>query len=69
MNNEVTLFFSRCSQLSLSVALDIPAKKRKRLTEAELELRRAKREEAAAKRAKIQEETKKKQQLQKHRKK
>lgn len=68
VNNGV-IHFSWRSQVSLSVTLDIPAKKRKRLTEAELELRRVKREEAAAKRARIQEETKKKQQLQKYKKK
>ncbi|XP_031697567.1 chromodomain-helicase-DNA-binding protein 1-like, partial [Anarrhichthys ocellatus] len=62
--------FSRvCSQASLSVALGIPTRKRKPLTEAELELRHQRREEAAAKRAKLQEDTKKKQQEQKHKKK
>ncbi|TKS75009.1 Chromodomain-helicase-DNA-binding protein 1-like [Collichthys lucidus] len=55
--------------VSLSVALGIPTRKRKPLTEAELELRRLKREEAAAKRAKLQEDVKKKQQEQKHKKK
>uniref|UniRef100_A0A8C2WC79 Chromodomain helicase DNA binding protein 1-like n=1 Tax=Cyclopterus lumpus TaxID=8103 RepID=A0A8C2WC79_CYCLU len=43
--------------------------KRKPLTEAELELRSQRREEAAVKRAKLQEDTKKKQQEQKHKKK
>lgn len=62
-------FFSLCSQVSLSVALQIPTRKKKPLTEAELELRHQKREEAAAKRAKIQEDAKKKQQEQKHKKK
>ncbi|KAM6938744.1 chromodomain-helicase-DNA-binding protein 1-like [Lycodopsis pacificus] len=54
---------------SLSVALGIPTRKRKALTEAELELRHQRREEAAAKRAKLQEDAKKKQQEQKHKKK
>uniref|UniRef100_A0A3Q3S7Y1 Chromodomain helicase DNA binding protein 1-like n=1 Tax=Mastacembelus armatus TaxID=205130 RepID=A0A3Q3S7Y1_9TELE len=56
-------------QVSLSIALGIPARKRKPLTEAELELRRQKRDEAAAKKAKIQEDLKKKQQEQKYKKK
>lgn len=56
-------------QASLSVALQMPTRKRKPLSEAELEQRRQKRQEAAAKRAKLQEEAKKKQQEQKHRKK
>ncbi|CAK6956184.1 chromodomain-helicase-DNA-binding protein 1-like [Scomber scombrus] len=55
--------------VSLAVALGIPTRKRKILTEAELELRRQKREEAAAKRAKIQEDMKRKQQEQKYKKK
>ncbi|XP_078115928.1 chromodomain-helicase-DNA-binding protein 1-like isoform X1 [Sander vitreus] len=55
--------------LSLSVALGMPTRKRKPLTEAELELRRQRREEASAKRAKIQEDLKKKQQEQKYKKK
>ncbi|XP_039668073.1 chromodomain-helicase-DNA-binding protein 1-like [Perca fluviatilis] len=55
--------------LSLSVALGMPTRKRKLLTEAELELRRQRREEASAKRAKIQEDLKKKQQEQKYKKK
>ncbi|KAK2835916.1 hypothetical protein Q5P01_016400 [Channa striata] len=54
---------------SVSVALQIPTRKRKPLTEAELELRRQRREEVAAKRAKIQEDLKKKQQEQKYKKK
>uniref|UniRef100_A0A8D0AXR7 Chromodomain helicase DNA binding protein 1-like n=1 Tax=Sander lucioperca TaxID=283035 RepID=A0A8D0AXR7_SANLU len=56
-------------KLSLSVALGMPTRKRKPLTEAELELRRQRREEASAKRAKIQEDLKKKQQEQKYKKK
>uniref|UniRef100_A0A7N8XC02 Chromodomain helicase DNA binding protein 1-like n=1 Tax=Mastacembelus armatus TaxID=205130 RepID=A0A7N8XC02_9TELE len=60
----------RCKAgVSLSIALGIPARKRKPLTEAELELRRQKRDEAAAKKAKIQEDLKKKQQEQKYKKK
>uniref|UniRef100_A0A3Q1IFD6 Chromodomain-helicase-DNA-binding protein 1-like n=1 Tax=Anabas testudineus TaxID=64144 RepID=A0A3Q1IFD6_ANATE len=55
--------------MSLSVALSIPTRKRKPLTEAELELRRQRREEAAAKRVKIQEDIKKKQLEQKYKKK
>ncbi|KAM6921156.1 chromodomain-helicase-DNA-binding protein 1-like [Xenentodon cancila] len=55
--------------VSLSIGIGIPARKRKPLTKAELELRRQKREEAAAKRAKLQEDLKKKQQEQKHKKK
>uniref|UniRef100_A0A7N6AX35 Chromodomain helicase DNA binding protein 1-like n=1 Tax=Anabas testudineus TaxID=64144 RepID=A0A7N6AX35_ANATE len=51
------------------VALSIPTRKRKPLTEAELELRRQRREEAAAKRVKIQEDIKKKQLEQKYKKK
>uniref|UniRef100_A0A8C2W9V6 Chromodomain helicase DNA binding protein 1-like n=1 Tax=Cyclopterus lumpus TaxID=8103 RepID=A0A8C2W9V6_CYCLU len=58
-----------CSQVSPSVALGMPTRKRKPLTEAELELRSQRREEAAVKRAKLQEDTKKKQQEQKHKKK
>ncbi|XP_068615739.1 chromodomain-helicase-DNA-binding protein 1-like [Brachionichthys hirsutus] len=54
---------------SLSAALVNPSRKRKPLSEAELELRRQKREEAAAKRAKLQEDAKKKLQEQKHKKK
>lgn len=60
---------SVCSQVSVSAALQIPTRKRKHLTEAELELRRQKRTEAAAKRAKMQEDLKKKQQEQKYKKK
>uniref|UniRef100_A0A7N6BF04 Chromodomain helicase DNA binding protein 1-like n=1 Tax=Anabas testudineus TaxID=64144 RepID=A0A7N6BF04_ANATE len=56
-------------KMSLSVALSIPTRKRKPLTEAELELRRQRREEAAAKRVKIQEDIKKKQLEQKYKKK
>ncbi|XP_036969824.1 chromodomain-helicase-DNA-binding protein 1-like isoform X4 [Acanthopagrus latus] len=55
--------------VSVSAALQIPTRKRKHLTEAELELRRQKRKEAAAKRAKMQEDLKKKQQEQKYKKK
>ncbi|KAM3619606.1 uncharacterized protein V6R79_010783 [Siganus canaliculatus] len=55
--------------VSLSAALQAPARKRKPLTEAELELRRQKRAETAAKRAKLQEDLKKKQQEQKYKKK
>uniref|UniRef100_A0A7N6BCL0 Chromodomain-helicase-DNA-binding protein 1-like n=1 Tax=Anabas testudineus TaxID=64144 RepID=A0A7N6BCL0_ANATE len=51
------------------LALSIPTRKRKPLTEAELELRRQRREEAAAKRVKIQEDIKKKQLEQKYKKK
>lgn len=57
------------SQVSLAVALGIPTRKRKILTEAELELRRQRREEAATKRAKMQEDMKRKQQEQKYKKK
>uniref|UniRef100_A0AAQ5Z0Q0 Chromodomain-helicase-DNA-binding protein 1-like n=1 Tax=Amphiprion ocellaris TaxID=80972 RepID=A0AAQ5Z0Q0_AMPOC len=42
------------------LTLGVPTRKRKPLTEAELELRRQRREEAAAKRAKLQEDLKKK---------
>ncbi|XP_029356649.1 chromodomain-helicase-DNA-binding protein 1-like isoform X1 [Echeneis naucrates] len=55
--------------VSLSLALGISTRKRKPLTESELQLRQQRKEEAAAKRAKIQEEMKKKQQEQKHKKK
>ncbi|XP_056269949.1 chromodomain-helicase-DNA-binding protein 1-like [Pseudoliparis swirei] len=55
--------------VSLSVSLEIPTRKRKHLTEAELELRRQRREEAAAKRAKLQEDTRRTLQEQKHEKK
>ncbi|KAM7013293.1 chromodomain-helicase-DNA-binding protein 1-like [Tautogolabrus adspersus] len=55
--------------ISLSAALGIPTRKRKPLTEAELELRHQKREAAAAKRAKLEEETRRRQQEQKHKKK
>ncbi|XP_069006892.1 chromodomain-helicase-DNA-binding protein 1-like [Embiotoca jacksoni] len=55
--------------VSLSVALEIPARKRKPLTEAELKMKRQRSEEAAAKRAKLQEDMKKKQQEQKYKKK
>ncbi|XP_067369374.1 chromodomain-helicase-DNA-binding protein 1-like [Channa argus] len=55
--------------VSLSAALQIPARKRRPLSEAELQLRRQRREEARAKRAKIQEDIKKKQQEQKYKKK
>uniref|UniRef100_A0A665SU11 Chromodomain helicase DNA binding protein 1-like n=1 Tax=Echeneis naucrates TaxID=173247 RepID=A0A665SU11_ECHNA len=48
--------------VSLSLALGISTRKRKPLTESELQLRQQRKEEAAAKRAKIQEEMKKKQQ-------
>uniref|UniRef100_A0A672HYR6 Chromodomain helicase DNA binding protein 1-like n=1 Tax=Salarias fasciatus TaxID=181472 RepID=A0A672HYR6_SALFA len=47
-------------KVSLSVTLGVPSRKRKPLTEAELELRRQKRAEAAAKRAKLQEDLEKK---------
>uniref|UniRef100_A0A8D3DGV8 Chromodomain-helicase-DNA-binding protein 1-like n=1 Tax=Scophthalmus maximus TaxID=52904 RepID=A0A8D3DGV8_SCOMX len=47
----------------------IQRRKRKHLTEAELELRQQRREEAAAKRAKVKEDAKKKQQEQKYKKK
>uniref|UniRef100_A0A665T2P1 Chromodomain helicase DNA binding protein 1-like n=1 Tax=Echeneis naucrates TaxID=173247 RepID=A0A665T2P1_ECHNA len=46
----------------LQVSLGISTRKRKPLTESELQLRQQRKEEAAAKRAKIQEEMKKKQQ-------
>ncbi|XP_029939677.1 chromodomain-helicase-DNA-binding protein 1-like isoform X2 [Salarias fasciatus] len=55
--------------VSLSVTLGVPSRKRKPLTEAELELRRQKRAEAAAKRAKLQEDLEKKKQEQKYKKK
>uniref|UniRef100_A0AAQ4S287 Chromodomain helicase DNA binding protein 1-like n=1 Tax=Gasterosteus aculeatus aculeatus TaxID=481459 RepID=A0AAQ4S287_GASAC len=54
---------------SLPLSLGPPARKRRPLTEAELELRSQRREEAAAKRAKLQEDAKKKQQERKHKKK
>ncbi|XP_035033235.1 chromodomain-helicase-DNA-binding protein 1-like [Hippoglossus stenolepis] len=53
----------------LSVALGIPTRKRKTLTEAELELRVQRRQEAAAKRAKVQQDMKKQQQKEKYKKK
>ncbi|KAM8875573.1 chromodomain-helicase-DNA-binding protein 1-like isoform 2-T2 [Spinachia spinachia] len=59
----------KTGQVSLSVSVAPPTRKRKPLTEAELELRSQRRQEAAAKRAKLQEDTKKKQQEQKHKKK
>ncbi|KAM9763192.1 chromodomain-helicase-DNA-binding protein 1-like [Menidia menidia] len=55
--------------VSFSVALTIPTRKRKPLTEEELELRRQRRQESAAKRAKMQEEMKKRQEEQKYKKK
>ncbi|XP_061593050.1 chromodomain-helicase-DNA-binding protein 1-like isoform X2 [Cololabis saira] len=55
--------------VSLSLGLGIPGRKRKPLTQADLEHRRQRREEAAAKRAKMKEDLKKKQQEQKHKKK
>ncbi|KAM9385655.1 chromodomain-helicase-DNA-binding protein 1-like [Pholidichthys leucotaenia] len=55
--------------VSLSITLGIPTRKRRLLTEAELEQRRQRREEAAAKRAKLKEDMKKKQEEQKYRKK
>nr|XP_019935975.1 PREDICTED: chromodomain-helicase-DNA-binding protein 1-like [Paralichthys olivaceus] len=53
----------------LSVALGIPTRKRKPLTEEELELRQQRRQEAAAKRAKVQQDMKKEQQKEKYKKK
>uniref|UniRef100_A0A8D3E5L5 Chromodomain-helicase-DNA-binding protein 1-like n=1 Tax=Scophthalmus maximus TaxID=52904 RepID=A0A8D3E5L5_SCOMX len=53
----------------LKVLPGIQRRKRKHLTEAELELRQQRREEAAAKRAKVKEDAKKKQQEQKYKKK
>ncbi|XP_068175197.1 chromodomain-helicase-DNA-binding protein 1-like isoform X2 [Antennarius striatus] len=55
--------------VSLSAALVYPSRKRKPLSEAELEQRRQKRQEAAAKRAKLQEDAKNKQEEQKLKKK
>uniref|UniRef100_A0A1A8N9X4 Chromodomain-helicase-DNA-binding protein 1-like n=3 Tax=Nothobranchius TaxID=28779 RepID=A0A1A8N9X4_9TELE len=55
--------------VSLSVALRVPVRKRKPLTEEELELRRKRREETAAKKAKMQEDIKKQQQEKKQKKK
>lgn len=65
------IFFSSVVSMNfqVSVALGIPARKRKPLTEAELALRRQRRDETAAKRAKAQEDIKKKQQEQKYKKK
>lgn len=54
---------------SVSLSLVLPTRKRRALTEEELELRRQRRKEAAAKRAKTQEELKKKQQEEKYQKK
>lgn len=54
---------------SVSVSLILPTRKRRALTEEELELRRQRRKEAAAKRAKTQEELKKRQQEEKYKKK
>ncbi len=48
-------------QVSLSGPLTDPGRKKRPLTESELEQRRRKRQEAAAKRAKLQEERKKQQ--------
>lgn len=57
------------TQALLSVALGIPTRKRKPLTEEELELRQQRRQEAAAKRAKVQQDMKKEQQKEKYKKK
>ncbi|XP_061744943.1 chromodomain-helicase-DNA-binding protein 1-like isoform X2 [Nerophis ophidion] len=57
------------TEVSAAVTLSFPTRKRRPLTEAELELRRQKRQEAAAKRAKYQEDLKKKQEEQKYKKK
>ncbi|MEQ2269866.1 Chromodomain-helicase-DNA-binding protein 1-like [Xenotaenia resolanae] len=54
---------------SLSVAFALPARKRKPLTEAELELRQQRRQEAAAKKAKMIEDKKKQEQEERQRKK
>lgn len=54
---------------SVSLTLVLPTRKRRALTEEELEVRRQRRKEAAAKRAKIQEDLKKKQQEEKYKKK
>ncbi|XP_047231772.1 chromodomain-helicase-DNA-binding protein 1-like isoform X2 [Girardinichthys multiradiatus] len=59
----------RKAGFSLSVAFALPAKKRKPLTEAELELRQQRRQEAAAKRAKMIEDKKKQEQEERQRKK
>ncbi|KAM4628994.1 chromodomain-helicase-DNA-binding protein 1-like [Polymixia lowei] len=59
----------RKAGVSLSGPLAVPLRKRKPLSEDELELRRQQRQEAAAKRAKLQEDVKKKQQEQKRKKK
>ncbi|XP_037325188.2 chromodomain-helicase-DNA-binding protein 1-like isoform X2 [Pungitius pungitius] len=58
----------KAGPVSLSLSLAPPTRKRKPLTEAELELRSQRREEAAAKRARLQQDTKKKQQEQKRKK-
>ncbi|XP_077964885.1 chromodomain-helicase-DNA-binding protein 1-like isoform X3 [Gasterosteus aculeatus] len=60
---------NNAGRASLPLSLGPPARKRRPLTEAELELRSQRREEAAAKRAKLQEDAKKKQQERKHKKK
>ncbi|XP_061833518.2 chromodomain-helicase-DNA-binding protein 1-like isoform X1 [Nerophis lumbriciformis] len=57
------------TDVSAAVTLSFPTRKRRPLTEAELESRRQKRQEAAAKRAKYQEDLKKKQEEQKYKKK
>nr|XP_057929759.1 chromodomain-helicase-DNA-binding protein 1-like isoform X2 [Doryrhamphus excisus] len=57
------------ADVSPAAALGFPTRKRRPLTEAELEQRRQKRQEAAAKRAKYQEDLKKKQEEQKYQKK
>ncbi|MEQ2225101.1 Chromodomain-helicase-DNA-binding protein 1-like [Ilyodon furcidens] len=59
----------RKAGFSLSVAFALPARKRKPLTEAELELRQQRRQEAAAKKAKMIEDKKKQEQEERQRKK
>ncbi|MED6283658.1 Chromodomain-helicase-DNA-binding protein 1-like [Characodon lateralis] len=59
----------RKAGFSLSVAFALPARKRKPLTEAELELRQQRRQEAAAKRAKMIEDKKKQENEERQRKK
>ncbi|KAM4738434.1 chromodomain-helicase-DNA-binding protein 1-like [Anableps anableps] len=59
----------RKAGFSLSVSFAIPMRKRKPLTEAELELRQQRRQEAAAKRAKMIEDKKKQEEEEKNRKK
>ncbi|KAK7888766.1 hypothetical protein WMY93_024326 [Mugilogobius chulae] len=60
---------ARRHQATVSLSLVLPTRKRRALTEAELEDLRQRRKEAAAKRAKIQEDLKKKRQEEKYKKK